>query len=59
MKDEIKEKLGLKMDLFFSLKCVISNPCKILRLYLLIYIYGAQGNNLGFDPMNLLKQRRR
>ena len=36
--DEIKEKLGLKLVISFSPKCVISNPCQILKLYVLIYI---------------------
>ena len=30
--------LGLKIDIYFSLKSVIPNPCKILGFYLLIYI---------------------
>ena len=38
MRDEIKEMLGLKIVLSFSPKCVLPNPCKILGLYVLIYI---------------------
>ena len=37
-RDEIKEKLGLKMVISFSPKHVVPNPCEILGLYLLIYI---------------------
>ena len=33
------------MNLSFSLKCVLPDPCKILGLYVLIYIYRVQGNN--------------
>ena len=36
--DEIEEKIGLKIVISFSLKCVLSNLGKILGLYLLIYI---------------------
>ena len=33
-----KKMIGLKIVLSFSPKCVLPNPCKILKLYLLIYI---------------------
>ena len=33
-----KKRLGLKIVIFFSPKCVLPNPCEILELYLLIYI---------------------
>ena len=37
-RDEIKEKLGLKMVISFSPKHVVPNPCEIIGLYLLINI---------------------
>ena len=64
---EIKKRVGLKMDIFFSPKCVLPNPCRIIGFYLLIYvcvcvcvciyiyIYSTR-EQLDFGPMSLPKQ---
>ena len=52
-----KKRLGLKIVISFSQKCVLPNPCEILGLYLLIYIYNTR-EQLSFGLMGLPKQER-
>ena len=57
IRDEIKEKLWLKIVISLYPKCVIPNPCEILGLYLLIYIKHMGIFEFWFNGLTEIKEK--